>query len=617
MTQSSQGDAVRLSPSLLGVPGTVLLDDWSVSDGDGTTYLFIDPLELIVCHSHDTLDSCLEAIARAQANGRCAAGFISYDAGLGLDKPLVSRHTPTVPLLWMGVYERCIRIPRRLAHFSEWDDASALSAPRLNIADDEYLDCVERIKDHIRDGDVYQVNYTCKLRFDNSGSAAGMFARLREAHPVCHGAFVNTGDFQIASLSPELFLRRTGNTLITRPMKGTARRGLTCEEDDRLADALQCDPKNRAENVMILDLMRNDLGRLCEYGSVSVPAMFDIERYRTVLQMTSTALGTLRAGVDAAEIIRAVFPPGSVTGAPKMRALEIIDELEHEARGAYCGCVGAFFPGGDMLANVAIRTIVQRDSECEMGVGSGIVADSDPAMELEEVLLKGRFLGSQPVAFELLETLLYRPGQGYSYLNEHIARMRGSAAYFGYKFDESAVRLALTNAENGLPAEGAGYRVRVLIAENGEVRTEWQEMAESTAAPVSLLMSSTQTDPNNVFLYHKTTNRETYDREAAEARAAGFFDTLYLNSGGELTECAIANICVRIGDEWYTPPTECGLLPGLWRSRMIRSGRVSERVIKLEDLASVNEVTIGNSVRGEVAVESIRKPDGTLVWPKS
>jgi len=617
-SQPASTTSGHLSLDMLGAPGVVLLDDWDIESGAGVTYLFQNPSAVIVCDSHDHLRASFQSIADHQSKSKYVAGYIAYDAGVGLDKPLQSQHTPQVPLLWMGVYDSCTELDRTDARFCEWDPGGAIGDQSLNVNDGEYIDCIDHIKRYIEAGDVYQVNYTCKLRFQNSGTAAGLFARLRKAHPVCHSAFINTGEFQVISISPELFLRRKGGRLVSRPMKGTSPRGRFTEEDARLADALHNDIKNRAENLMILDLMRNDLGRISDYGSVTVADMFRVERYRSVLQMTSEVSSVIRADVGIPDLIAATFPPGSITGAPKSRAIEIIDELEHESRGVYCGCIGVFRPDGDALLNVAIRTIVQRGHSCEMGVGGGIVADSDPQSELDEALLKASFLRSEPAAFDLLETLLFQPGQGFTYLEEHLARMRSSAAFFGYRFDEAQARSALDEVAATIAASDSAstdsFRVRLLASEDGSARTEWSRIDLRYDGPVRIIIAERKTDPDDVFLYHKTTNREAYDSDLAGAKAHGFTDTLYTNAHGHLTECAVTNIAVRLGGRWYTPPVECGLLPGIWRADLQRSDIADERVLTLDDLAAAEEVMIGNSVRGAIRVGTVHAPDGRVVF---
>ena len=592
-------------PPILQSPGTVVIDDRDPERATRRTLLFSDPEGVIVARGSEEVAGALERIDAALAAGKHLAGYLAYDAGISLDKPIQSRHAPTVPVIWLGVYSGFAEVD--LGEL-ERDSAVDIGKVRLNVAEEEYLACVDRIRDYIAAGDVYQVNYTVKLLFEHTKPAWQLFARLRRAHPVGYSAFIDTGEAQAVSISPELFLRREGDAILTRPMKGTARRGRWYEEDVEAAEQLAADSKNRAENIMIVDLMRNDIGRVCEMGGVSVPRVFHIERYPSLFQMTSDVHGRLREGVAASELLRAVFPPGSITGAPKIRAMEIIDQLEHESRGVYCGCIGYLGPS-DWLLNVAIRTVVQRGEHCEMGIGSGIVADSDPASEFAETLLKGRFLDAEAIDFELLETLLYMPESGYHLLAEHIERMRRSAEYFGWGFPEEAVRDAL----DGVAVEASGtVRVRLLLGRDGSCQCEWAAMDAPPDADVKLLLVEREVDPSDVFLYHKTTRREAYDAELHEARERGFFDALHVNTRGELTEGSITNILLELDGEWFTPPMESGLLPGIWRARVLAEGKARERVLTLDDLRRATRVIAGNSVRGAMRVCSVIRGSETL-----
>ena len=618
------GQMLYLDPATLESPGTVIIDDRDSERQVPRTLAFTDPIDILIAHSPDDIDDALARIDTLLQSGKHLAGYLAYDPGLALDKPIRSRHSPSVPLIWLGVYDGFSEVAPALfrdfgsarqpgiAHGQnpETSKAADIRNPRLNVPESEYLACIDRIRDYIAAGDVYQVNYTVKLLFEHAQPAWKLFARLRQAHPVGYSAFINTGDAQVVSISPELFLRRQGNVVLTRPMKGTARRGRWYEEDIEIARALAADEKNRAENLMILDLMRNDIGRVSEMGGVSVPRMFHVERYGSLFQMTSDVQGRLREGVSTSELIRAVFPPGSVTGAPKIRALEIIDELEHDSRGVYCGCIGHFAPGGDCLLNVAIRTIVQRGDRCEMGLGSGIVADSDPQGELAETLLKGQFINSEPANFDLLETILYRPDSGYALLEDHLARMRRSAEYFGWTYDESAPRDALDRAAADIDSRAdeltAGQaRVRLLLSKDGSCRAEWSDAGAPATEPVKLLLVSRRIDPADIFLYHKTTRREAFDADFAEARARGCFDALHLNTRDEITECSITNIIVELDGKWYTPPLDSGLLPGIWRAQVLAVGKAAERVLTLADLRRATGIIVGNSVRGPIPVASI------------
>jgi len=607
----------------LDVPGTVLIDDRNIEQRTGRTYLLCDPVSTITAHSYADVQGALESLDRCLDAGLFVAGYISYEAGAALDKPIRPKCHTYLPLIWLGVYEECAELDSEQLSF-ETGACDDVQDARLSVDEQHYLECIERIKQYIADGDVYQVNFTSKLKFTHVKPARYLFSRLRSEHPVGHSAFINIGSAQIMSLSPELFLRRTGDRVLTRPMKGTIRRGRWPQEDSEVARQLASDPKNRAENVMIVDLMRNDLGRVCKFGEVSVPRLFHVERYSSLHQMTSDVSGILRDDVSASRLLEATFPAGSITGAPKIRAMEIINELESDARGVYCGSIGMFRPGGDCLLNVAIRTIVQQGMECEMGVGGGIVSDSDPRMEMQEMLLKGRFLQRGVPCFRLLETLRYDIGSGYSCLEDHIMRMGESAGYFGWPFTEDAVREVLAEASSLISADAvqscASYRVRLLLDRYGGCKTEWLPL-RSVDGPVRLILAPRRTDPADVFLYHKTTNRSAYDSDLAEATAAGYFDLVYLNSRGEITEGAITNIVLEIGGKCYTPPLDSGILPGIWRMGELSSGRAVERCLYLDDLRHATRVVVGNSVRGGIEVDAVVDPsecaDQQIVFQRS
>ncbi len=590
--------------SLLDESGTVFIDDRDPGRERKLSYLFHDPVDTIIARSVNEVADALARLDESLRMGKYAAGYIAYEAGFALDKPMRSRHPLSSPVIWLGVYSKCSVFDADDVHIGNGGSVADIRNVQFNIDEREYLDGVERVKEYIRDGDVYQINYTCKLRFQNKGSTRSLFARLRDAHPVPYSAFVNTGEEHVISLSPELFLRREGREVIARPMKGTAKRGRWYEDDEMVARRLSGDEKNCAENVMIVDLMRNDLGRVCEIGSIQVTELFHVERYRSLFQMTSSVAGHLRENTSASELLRAAFPPGSITGAPKIRAVEIIDELEHEARGVYCGCIGMFRPNGDCLLNVAIRTIAQRGQECEMGLGSGIVADSEPHAEWTETRLKGRFLTAVQPKFHLLETMRLNVDGQFVLLEEHIERMRKSAVYFSWSFPEEQLRDTLHKAASKTTEES---RVRLLLAADGTCKAEISELKTRAGEAVRVALSSRKTDPSDTFLYHKTTRREDYDADWREAREQGYFDLIYLNVDGEITEGAVTNMIMEIGGRWYTAPLRCGLLPGIWRARKLEQDGVEERVLGLDDLELATRIVLGNSVRGSVEVGLIEQ----------
>ncbi len=578
-------------------------------DGEnGRSYLFLDPAHVLIAGAAEELPAVFAEIERQRESGAYVAGFLSYEAGGHFER--IRSAIPAaagLPLAWFGVYPRACVFDHRTGRFEgEAPDDLLPEAPpvgggfairnvRPGISLLDYAAKVAVIQEYIRAGDVYQVNLTDKLWFDFCGSPETMFAVLSEQQRVAYSAFVGLGDKHILSFSPELFFRRRGDRLATRPMKGTARRGQDPAEDEALADWLRNDPKNRSENIMITDLLRNDLGRICEYGSVRAEELFTVEKYETLFQMTSTVAGTLRTGWSAYDIFASLFPCGSVTGAPKVRAMEIIRELEQAPRGVYTGAIGFFSPGGETVFNVPIRTIVLEDGCGEMGIGSGIVIDSVAEDEYRECLLKADFLTQNAPPFRLIESILW-DGE-YRLLPFHRQRLQSSAACFGFKFDEEAVP-RLLDAKAGQFQRGARYKVRLLMDATGALSCEALPLDEAKEVG-TIAVSAMRTSSADLFLRHKTTCRQRYDQILSQARLRGYDEVLFLNEGAEVTEGAISNVFIEKAGHWYTPPLSCGLLPGVRRRHLLETNPdAREKILRLEDLQSADAIYLCNAVRG-------------------
>ncbi|MDA0339824.1 MAG: aminodeoxychorismate synthase component I, partial [Proteobacteria bacterium] len=470
---------------------------------------------------------------------------------------------------------------------------------------------VEQVKAYLAAGDIYQANLTMATYAQVSGDPLALHRAVSQAQPVSFAAFIAAGDWCVSSHSPELFVARHGDQIEVRPMKGTAPRGRTTDEDDAAVLALQADPKSRAENLMIVDLERNDLSRLAQTGSVHVADLFEVSRYPTLLQMTSSVHARVAENQGLNDIIRAMFPCGSVTGAPKIRAMEIIRSLENKPRGVYTGAIGHIAPGGDMTFNVPIRTLViDRTGSARFGVGSGIVADSDPVAEYDECLLKCAFLTDPKPAPALIETILWDRESGYWLLEGHLDRLALSARYFGYPFDAGDVDSILSLSAAVFPTD-MDQRVRLLLSPSGSVsasaialdvaglRAQWQ------INPPTIVLSAERVNFADRFLFHKTTHRRRYDMALREAIAQGHWDALFFNERGEVTEGARSNIFVEKDGQLYTPPIECGLLPGVFRAHLLSSGSDSVRETSLEmaDLRAADKVFLGNAIYGLIAVE--------------
>jgi para-aminobenzoate synthetase/4-amino-4-deoxychorismate lyase len=588
----------------------VLLDN---NSGSGPpSLLFSEPMDIIAAWTPDEVPVALKRIEAGVAGGLHAAGFFAYELGYVLEPKLAALMPDkrNVPLLWIGLYKAPLEMTS--AEVEHWlathTRSGSFHFTDVQLAWDEaaYLTRFNEVIEKIRAGDIYQLNLTFKARFKLSGSPLTFFLDLRQKQRVAYGGIVDTGEVTVLSASPELFIEQEGRTVFTRPMKGTAPRAGTEEADAEARRQLALDVKQRAENLMIVDLMRNDIGRIAEIGSVEVTDLFTVETYKTLHQMTSGVRATLKKDVGIEELLRGIFPPGSIIGAPKIRAQELIRQLETEPRGVYCGAIGYIAPDGHALFNVAIRTaVIFRNADGEMGIGSGVVFDSQGPKEYAECLLKMKFLTDPVKRFELIETLLHDPSQGGLVLLErHMERLANSARYFAFAFDERAVRAALANAVAGTTGR---LRVRLLLAEGGEVSVTSTPLPPADPeATMRYAVSASRVDSNDLFLFHKTTRRELYDRERPEyAARLGVDEVIYLNERGELTEGSFTNIFIERDGTLLTPPLGAGLLPGTLRAELIAEGRARESILTLDDLAAADAVYLGNSVRGLVVATRV------------
>jgi para-aminobenzoate synthetase/4-amino-4-deoxychorismate lyase len=533
------------------------------------------------------------AAEAAAKSGSWVALAISYDAAPAFDVALDAHRDAGFPLVWCGIFDERSTVVMP-------DDAFAISdfAPELTAG--EYLAAIETIKAFIVAGDSYQVNYTFPLRGNVSGDLFSCFQTVARSQGAGYSAYLDIGTHRILSFSPELFFRRDGMKLTTKPMKGTARRGRWIEEDDERVVRLASSAKDRAENVMIVDLLRNDLGRVAEVGSVNVPALFVVERFNRVLQMTSTITATQRADADLASVLGALFPCGSVTGAPKVRSMQIISELEPHPRGIYTGAIGLLSPSGDMVFNVAIRTLAVETSSgrATLGVGGGITWESTVEGEYEESLLKASFLTERWPEFSLLETLALVDGE-YTLLERHIARAADSARYFGFVFSEGQMREALDSVAR---TNSAGeWRVRLLIDPDGSAHTEYGPLAPKGDTPLRVRISPNPIDDTDPLIFHKISARERYDAALAECQPCD--DVIFTNARGEITESTIANAVIEVDGKKWTPPREAGLLGGTMRAELIARGEIFERPIAVQELQRIGTFWLVNSVRGWMAAQ--------------
>lgn len=554
---------------------------------------FSNPLAIYVAHGTDEVIPAMEAIEKdVRERGLWAAGFVSYEASPAFDPALEVKTPGACPLLWFGLYGEPEEVSPSFVDDREFGplDWQAFLDP------DEYRRSIERIKDYIGLGETYQVNYTYRLRTRFTDDPWPLFARMIRAQRCDYGAYISTRDWTICSASPEMFFDRYDGELASKPMKGTMPRGLWYEDDRQKADDLYHSEKNRAENVMIVDMVRNDLGRIADTGSVHVSGLFDVEQYPTLWQMTSTVKCTTNAGMT--DIFRALFPPASITGAPKTRTMQIIAELENAPRQIYTGTIGFVAPNNRAQFNVAIRTVLvdRRKGTAEYGVGGGIVWDSTAGSEFEECRTKARVLTQCPPEFSLLETLLWTPDEGFFLLDRHLERVKKSAEYFSRPVDTDEICGLLDEAVRG---QAQSCRVRLLVPEDGLPSIDVRLFIPHTG-DYRIRLAKEPIASSNVFLYHKTTNRRVYEEALQDCPVCN--DVLLWNENGRITESCIANVIVEMDGELFTPPVSCGLLPGVYRAHLLDQGKIREREIGVDELRGCTRIWLANSVRGQWAV---------------
>jgi para-aminobenzoate synthetase/4-amino-4-deoxychorismate lyase len=576
----------------------VLLDN--AQPAEARLHLFAEPVNVLTAHDISEAAAALAELDASLARGFYAAGWLGYELGYALESRLgaLLPRDMREPLLWLGIFRRRTEI--LTCDIEAWFDAHvtgrAYAGPlRFEESEASYRDAFHRAQSYIRAGDIYQVNHTFQGRFPFLGDPLALYRRLRGFASAPHAGFVWDGTRHVLSLSPELFFSVRNGVLTARPMKGTQRRGRNAAEDEALKAHLAASEKDRAENLMIVDLIRNDLGRVAETGSVRVDGLYAIETYPTVHQMVSTVRANLRAEAAAADIIRALFPCGSVTGTPKIRAQEIIRELERSPRGVYCGAVGSFAPDGDAHFNVAIRTITITGNEGALGVGGAIVADSTAPGEYEEALLKSRWFTDAREPIALIETLRHDPAEGFVRGDLHLDRLEASARALAIPMTRKHV---LSEMRRAVAGRDGPSRVRVLLHESGEI-----DVTVTPFTPVerwTCAVSEQRMQSGDLLARHKTAWRALFDDELTRLSArTGCDQVLFLNERGELVESSGANIFVRKHGTLVTPPLSSGALAGTLRRALLESGDCVEGVLYPADLAG-NDVFLGNSLRGLV-----------------
>jgi para-aminobenzoate synthetase/4-amino-4-deoxychorismate lyase len=612
----------------------VLLETSRYDAENQRTFLFLDPIRVLQIDRVSDVDILLQAIQHQVQQGYYVAGYLGYECGSHFENIRRWENAPRPPpLAWFGVYNEPLIFnhatgqldsrPYLVASPDPPGPTTTAAAASYTVSDiqfgftwPQYRKKLARVKQYILDGDTYQINFTGRYHFTFEGSPLAFYQALKKKQQVSYGAYIRAAGQDILCFSPELFFRIAEDCITTKPMKGTAPRGCTEAEDQQQVAWLQSDEKNRAENVMIVDLLRNDLGRLCRIGSVHIPHLLTVEKYATLFQMTSTVEGIISGELDYTALFRSLFPCGSVTGAPKIRSMQIIRELETSPRGVYTGAIGYVAPllappsGSERavvttratapwkaIFNVAIRTIVLHEGQGTMGIGSGIVYDSVAQDEYAECALKAAFLTAPFVEFALLEAILW--DNGYRQLDKHLSRLAHSAVYFAYPYDHEQVITLLMQQSAGLVV-GQRYKVRLTVDHTGTVRCESLPIEqEPSRRKTTIIVSRARTHTSNPFLYHKTTHRVFYDEAYRQAVQEGHTDIIFLNERGEITEGAISNIFIEKNHHLLTPPLHCGLLNGVYRQYILEERPdTREEVLSLKDVQQADRIFLCNAIKG-------------------
>ncbi|MCM8536000.1 MAG: aminodeoxychorismate synthase component I [Lentisphaeraceae bacterium] len=576
-----------------------------VKDPTDSKYFYSDSCEkVLIANEVQEVKTVLAEVEKLQSEGYWLAGWLSYEASPAFDvhhKVISSKQN--LPLAYFMAVKTVDKLS--LSELAEVETQVPIKKVVPHISKEEYEKACSDVLAYIHDGEIYQANYSFRSHFKLKSTALSFFLNMEKQHPVPYSFFMDIDEWQVISQSPELFLERQGTTLLSKPMKGTVKRALDFATDEQLRVDLTKDEKSRAENVMIVDLMRNDMSRVCELNSIKVPQLFQADRYASLHQLISSVTGDVHENASLVDILDATFPAGSITGAPKIRSMEIIAELEKEGRGLYTGSAGIFKPGKDFTLNVCIRTIVSKDDQAELGIGSGIVADSAQSLEWEECLLKSSFINFRKSHSEVFETMLWQAGE-ILYFEGHVKRLKSSCEYFLMSFDEAAIR-SLIQEETKTCDLQKKYRLRLSVAVSGELNCKIvvQDELSDWSECVKVLLSSDKVNSQDVYLYHKTDCRQLYNEAFQKAKVAGYDEVLFLNEKNELCEGAISNVFIKLAGKWFTPPITSGLLPGTWRQEQLSALAATEKVLYAEDLEQAEQVIIGNSVRLKGNVEEV------------
>lgn len=557
----------------------------------GERYIFTQPIKELKTRDLAEVTDLLAQVESYQEQGYYVVGYVSYEAAPAFEEKLAVHKAPLLAeyLLYFTVHDRVETSPIPLTY----EEVNLPSKWREQTSAENYEKAISQIHHHLRQGDTYQVNYTVQLKQDLSANPFAIYNRMVVEQEAGYNAYVEHDEMAVISMSPELFFEQNDRELTTRPMKGTTQRGLTDQEDLAQASWLEQDPKNRSENMMIVDLLRNDMNRISEVGSEHVERLCQVEQYSTVWQMTSTIKSQLREDVDLVAIFRSLFPCGSITGAPKIATMEIIKDLEPQPRGVYCGTIGLLLPNGRRIFNVAIRTIQLHRGEAIYGVGGGITWDSTWESEYREVHQKAAVLYRKQARFQLITTGKISQKQ-LLFEDQHLERLTKASRYFAFPFDPEELRQKIEEECQACDSH-QDYRLRISLSKSGEMEVSRQILSPLSPSFYKAKLFLQEADLNQSFTYFKTTHRPHL--------SLGEREIIYHNAAGELLETSIGNLVLKINGKLYTPPIRLGILPGIYRQHLLETGQVKEKIMTLADLNQAEAVYGCNAVRGLYELE--------------
>ncbi|MBP9886855.1 MAG: aminodeoxychorismate synthase component I [Leptospiraceae bacterium] len=574
-----------------------------ISETENRNFFFDNPIEILEAYTLKEAETILRNVEIYINKGYYLAGYISYETGYLFEESFKRKWMDikfSSPLIWFGVYvsPKVEVVTKEKTFKFTKENSFSIQNLFLDLDFQTYEKKILKILEHIKNGETYQVNFSFRMNFDFVGDVSALYESLVLSQKVSYSAYIHDGKREILSLSPELFFKRKQNKIITKPMKGTSPKGKSQLDDNSIIQNLKKDSKTKAENSMIVDLIRNDLGKISEIGSVKVTHLLEVEEYETLFQMTSTITSNLKQNLTYFELFKAIFPGGSITGAPKYKTIQIINELETSHRGIYTGAIG-FISKEEAIFNIPIRTLEIQNGKGKMGLGSGIVWDSTPSEEYKECILKQKFFINS-IHFELIESILLKNGK-WILLDSHLLRLKKSAEYFGFDFFLENILQSLEALRLELIRDRyfESFKVKLTLSKKGKVILEYSNILKKSKQVNGKIKINTQkVYSTNIFQIHKTSNRHLYDTEYKKALQLNLVDYIFLNEKEEIVESCIYNLFIKKAGNFYTPPIDSGCLPGVMREYLLKKKLLKEKTLTLKDLYSAEAIYLCNSVRG-------------------